>query len=48
MSISCNARWPYVRDPLGSYIFLVNDSIDSITLIGIPYQLTMSRYRLIG
>ena len=34
-------------DPLGPYISLVNDSINLITLFGLPYQLTISTYRLI-
>ena len=36
-----------VCDPLGSYISPVNDSINPIKLIGPPYQLTISTYRLI-
>ena len=48
MSIFTDVHWPYVCDPLGLYIFLVNDSIDPITLISLPYQLTISTYRLIG
>ena len=32
ISISVNIPRPYVCDPLGLYIFLVNNYIDSITL----------------
>ena len=32
MSISTDIYWPYVCDPLGPYISLVNDSINPITL----------------
>ena len=43
MSISTNIHRPYVCDPLGPYISLVNMSIDRIapdwlTLIKYPYQ----------
>ena len=42
MSISTNIYRPYVCDPVGSYISLVNNSIDQIThywstLINYPY-----------
>ena len=38
MSISTNIHRPYVCEPLGSYISLVNNSIDPIT----PYWSTFS------
>ena len=31
----------YVCDPLGPYIFIINDSIDPIALTDLPYQLTI-------
>ena len=37
----------FMCDPLGPYIFLVNDFIDPIILIGLPYQFTISTYTLI-
>ena len=37
MSISTDVHWPYVYDPLGPYISLVNNSIDQIT----PYSSTL-------
>ena len=40
MSISTNIHRPYVCDPLGPYISLVNNSIDQIT----PYWLTLINY----
>ena len=36
MSISTNIDKPYVCDPLGPYISLINNSIDQVTLIGLP------------
>ena len=47
MFIYTNVYLPDVYDHLGLYIPLVNDSIVSITLIGLLYQLIISRYRLI-
>ena len=41
MSISTNIHRPYVCDPLGPYISLVNNSIDQIT----PYWLTLINYQ---
>ena len=38
--LSCN--------PLGPHILPVNDSIDPITLIGLPYQFNISTYILIN
>ena len=40
MSISTNIHRPYVCDPLGPYISLVNNSIDQIT----PYSSTLINY----
>ena len=40
MSISTNIHKPYVCDPLGPYISLVNNSIDQIT----PYWSTLINY----
>ena len=40
MSISTNIHRPYVCDPLGPYISLINHSIDQIT----PYWLTLINY----
>ena len=40
MSISTNIHRPYVCDPLGPYISLVNNSIDQIT----PYWSTLINY----
>ena len=40
MSISTNIHRPYVCDPLGPYISLVNNSIDQIT----PYWVTLINY----
>ena len=37
MSIVIDAHKPYVCDPLGQYISLVNNSINLITLIDQPY-----------
>ena len=46
MFIPIYAYRPYVCDHLRSYISLVNNSIDPITLIGQPYSLIMSTYGL--
>ena len=40
MSISTNIRKPYVCDPFGPYILLVNNSIEKIT----PYLSTLINY----
>ena len=40
MFISTNIHRPYVCDPLGLYISLVNNSMDQIT----PYWLTLINY----
>ena len=40
MSISTNIHRPYVCDPLGPYISLVDNSIDQIT----PYRSTFINY----
>ena len=40
MSISTNIHRPYVCDPLGPYISLVNNSLEQIT----PYWLTLINY----
>ena len=40
MSISMNIHRPYVCEPLGLYILLVNNSIDQIT----PYLLNLINY----
>ena len=45
ISISTDIYWPYVCDPLGPYISLVNDSINPITLTDLSYQLTISKYK---
>ena len=41
MSISTNINRPYVCDPLGLYLSLVNNSIDQITL----YWSTLINYQ---
>ena len=43
----CQRPLTFMCDPLGPYISPVNDCINLITLIGLPYQLTISTYRLI-
>ena len=40
ISLSTNIHRPYMSDPLGPYISLVNNSIDQIT----PYWLTLINY----
>ena len=40
MSISTNIHRPYVCDPIGPYLSLVNNSIEQI----IPYWLTLINY----
>ena len=37
MFIYTNNYQPYMRNPLGQYMLLVNNSKNSITLIGQPY-----------
>ena len=44
MSISTDVHLPYVCGPLGPYISPVNDSINPITLIGLPYHIFFSDF----